>query len=133
MAVRKNRSVAKTKRVGVVGNNQVELNWKQPFSTTILESKVSQKFLDIINGIGDTVLSDDGLSKKWDFSDSLVGKVSKEVSIPMYNKEDSAYALSVIRKYCQEYLKQMQEWNRSYEWNKASGGATPKSASISGC
>ena len=48
MAVRTNRSVAKTKRVGVVGNNQVELNWKQPFSTTILESKVSQKFIDII-------------------------------------------------------------------------------------
>jgi hypothetical protein len=88
--------------------NTLELNWKQTFSPTILESKVPQKFLDIINGIGDTVLADDGLSKKWDFSDSLVGKVSKEVAIPMYNKEDSLFALSMIRKYCQEYLKQMQ-------------------------
>ena len=93
MAKRKNKSpfggrksmVAMAGSKTNVSNNQLELNWKQTFSPTILESKVPQKFLDIINGIGDTVLADDGLSKKWDFSDSLVGKVSKEVAIPMYD------------------------------------------------
>ena len=45
------------------GEEKIELSWKQTFSPTILESKVPQKFLDIINGIGDTVLADDGLSR----------------------------------------------------------------------
>jgi hypothetical protein len=113
-----------------INSETLELSWKQTFSPTILESKVPQKFLDIINGIGDTVLADDGLSKKWDFSNSLVGKVSKEIAIPMHDKEDSAFALSIIRKYCQEYLIQMQKWGRSYEWNKASGSAIPKEEDI---
>ncbi len=130
MVVRKNRKVAKTRRVGVVGNNQIELNWKQTFSPTILESKVPKKFLDIVNNIGDEVLADDGLSKKYDFSESLVGKVSKEVGIPIQNEDDSAYCLSIMRNYCKEYLKQMQEWGRSYEWNKASGSAIPKEENI---
>ena len=131
MVVRKNRKVAKTRRVGVVGNNQIELNWKQTFSPTILESKVPKRFLDIVNNIGDEVLADDGLSKKWDFSNSLVGKVSKEVSIPIKNPDDATYCLSMMRMYCVEYLKQMQEWGRSYEWNKASDSAIPKEENIS--
>lgn len=130
MVVRKNRKVAKTRRVGVVGNNQIELNWKQTFSPTILESKVPKRFLDIVNNIGDEVLADDGLSKKYDFSESLVGKVSKEVGIPIQNEDDSVYCLSIMRNYCKEYLKQMQEWGRSYEWNKASGSAIPKEENI---
>ena len=112
------------------GEEQIELSWKQTFSPTILESRVPQKFIDIINKAGDAVLADDGLSKKWDFSESLVGKVSKEVAIPMYDKQDSQYALMVLRKYCQEYLKQMQAWGRSYEWNKATNGAEPKEENI---
>ena len=112
------------------GEEKIELSWKQTFSPTILESRVPQKFIDIINKAGDAVLADDGLSKKWDFSESLVGKVSKEVAIPMYDKQDSQYALMVLRKYCQEYLKQMQAWGRSYEWNKATNGAEPKEENI---
>ena len=112
------------------GEERIQLSWKQTFSPTILESRVPQKFIDIINNVGDKVLADDGLSKKWDFSNSLVGKVSKEVAIPMYNKQEADYALMILRKYCQEYLKQMQSWGRSYEWNKQSGGATPKEEDI---
>ena len=112
------------------GEEKIELSWKQTFSPTILESRVPQKFIDIINKAGDAVLADDGLSKKWDFSESLVGKVSKEVAIPMYNQQESNYALMILRKYCQEYLKQMQEWGRSYEWNKATNGATPREEDI---
>jgi len=131
MVVRKNRKVAKTRRVGVVGNNQIELNWKQTFSPTILESKVPKRFLDIVNNIGDEVLADDGLSKKYDFSESLVGKVSKEVGIPIQNSDDAKYCLSMMRMYCTEYLKKMQSWGRSYEWNKASDSAIPKEENIS--
>ena len=92
------------------GEEQIELSWKQTFSPTILESKVPQKFIDIINKAGDAVLADDGLSKKWDFSESLVGKVSKEVAIPMYDKQDSQYALMVLRK-CARGLQRV--WPRS--------------------
>ena len=109
----------------------IELNWKQTFSPTILESKVPKRFLDIVNNVGDKVLADDGLSKKYDFSNSLVGKVSKEVSIPIQNPDDATYCLSMMRMYCVEYLKQMQDWNRSYEWNKASDSAIPKEENIS--
>ena len=109
--------------------DNIKLSWKQTFSPTILESKVPQKFLDIINNVGDKVLADDGLSKKWDFSGNLVGKVKKEVQIPLY-KDDANYCLFILRKYCQEYLNQMQSWGRSYEWNKATGGATPKEEDI---
>jgi len=108
----------------------IELNWKQTFSPTILESKVPKRFLDIVNNIGDEVLADDGLSKKYDFSQSLVGKVFKEVGIPIKNPDDATYCLSIMRNYCKEYLKQMQEWGRSYEWNKASGNAIPKEENI---
>lgn len=110
--------------------DNIELSWKQTFSPTILESKVPQKFLDIINNVGDKVLADDGLSKKWDFSGNLVGKVKKEVQIPLYDKDDANYCLFILRKYCREYLTQMQSWGRSYEWNKATGGAKPKDENI---
>ena len=68
-----------------VSEEQVRIH--TPFSPTILEFKVPQRFLDIVNTSGDAVLPDDGLSKKFDFSDNLVGKVSKEVRIPVMEKE----------------------------------------------
>ena len=37
---------------------------RTPFSPTILEYQVPQRFIDIINTSGDAVLPDDGLSKK---------------------------------------------------------------------
>ena len=43
------------------------------FSPTIMQFKVSDRFVNIVNTTGDAVLPDDGLSKKFDFSDSLVG------------------------------------------------------------
>ena len=35
------------------------LNWHEPYSPTILESTVPNKFVKIINRIGDEVLNDD--------------------------------------------------------------------------
>ena len=46
------------------------VTWWEKFSPTIMEAEVPQKFIDIINNTGDEVLKDDGLSKKYDFSDN---------------------------------------------------------------
>ena len=108
-------------------NNNV--TWWEKFSPTIMETEVPQKFIDIINNTGDEVLKDDGLSKKYDFSDNLVGKVHKEVAIPVPD-EDKSYCLSILRQACVRYLRQMIELGRAYEWSKKSGGKEPSEENI---
>ena len=87
------------------------------FSPTIMQFKVSDRVVNIVNTTGDAVLPDDGLSKKFDFSDNLVGKVHKEVSIPV-PENDKGYCLSILRQACVRYLRQMVELGRAYEWSK---------------
>ena len=94
-----------------------------------METEAPQKFIDIINNTGDEVLKDDGLSKKYDFSDNLVGKVHKEVSIPVPDK-DKSYCLSILRQACVRYLRKMIELGRAYEWSKKSGGKEPSEENI---
>ena len=62
-----------------------------PFSPSIMETEVPKRFLDIVNEIGDEVLSDDKKSAQWDWSNHLVGKVHKEVQIPIVNKDCLLY------------------------------------------
>ena len=102
-----------------------EVKFLEPFSATILERQVPDRFIKIVNGIGDEVLSDDTTSAEWDFSENLVGKVSKEVQIPLTNKEERKYTLDFMKESCLLYLQQMIEKNRSYEWNKMTGLGTP--------
>ena len=78
-----------------------------PFSPTIMETEVPKRFIDIVNEIGDEVLSDDKKSAQWDWSNHLVGKVHKEVQIPIVNKEDGDYCKSILRGACIDYLKHM--------------------------
>ena len=52
-------------------------------------------------------MPDDGLSKKFDFSDNLVGKVSKEVRIPVMEKDDRDYMSDIIKGACLGYLQNM--------------------------
>ena len=52
-------------------------NWHEPFSPTILETTVPQRFVDIVNDISDDVLASDEKSEMWDWSHKLVGKVNK--------------------------------------------------------
>ena len=101
-----------------------------PFSPTILEYKVPQRFLDIVNTSGDAVLPDDGLSKKFDFSDNLVGKVSKEVRIPILEKDDKDYMSGIIKGACLGYLQNMIQNNRAYEWKKNGGSDNPTTDNI---
>ena len=54
----------------------------EPFSPSILETTVPQRFVDIVNDVADDVLSSEKKSKQWDWSHKLVGKVSKEIQIP---------------------------------------------------
>ena len=103
---------------------------RTPFSQTILEYQVPQRFIDIINTSGDAVLPDDGLSKKFDFSDNLVGKVSKEVRIPVQEVDDRNYMADIIKKACLGYLKNMIVNSRAYEWKKNGGGDNPTTDNI---
>ena len=47
----------------------------KPFSPTIMESTVPDKFVEIVNETADKVLNSDTASIEWDWSHKLVGKV----------------------------------------------------------
>ena len=96
----------------------------EPFSPAILERKVPQKFIDIVNRVGDEVLSDETKSREWDFSENLVGKVSKEVQIPIVDKAEKKYCLDYMKESCLLFLQEMLKKNRTYEWNKLTGIGT---------
>ena len=93
----------------------------EAFSPTIMESTVPKRFVDIVNEVGDTVLSDDVKSAKWDWSHKLVGKVSKEVQIPISNSDDREFLFRIMRQGCLDYLKYIISKNRAYKWNEAAG------------
>ena len=96
----------------------------EPFSPAILERQVPKKFIDIVNRVGDEVLSDETKSREWDFSENLVGKVSKEVQIPIVDKSEKKYCLDYMRESCLLFLQEMLKKNRTYEWNKLTGVGT---------
>ena len=102
-----------------------EVNFLEPFSATILERQVPEKFIEIVNRVGDEVLSDDTKSAEWDFSENLVGKVSKEVQIPLTDEKERKYTLDFMKESCLMYLERMIEKHRSYEWNKMTGVGSP--------
>ena len=52
----------------------------------IMESEVPNKFVEVVNETADKVLSDEQSSIRWDFSNKLVGKVHKEIQIPVVDK-----------------------------------------------
>ena len=91
------------------------------FSPTILETTVPKEFVELVNEVGDTVLNDENKSSNWDFSDKLVGKVHKEVQIPITSKENKKYLSDVMKQGCLDYLKFMVKSNRAYSWYKMSG------------
>ena len=52
------------------------------FSPTIMETEVPKKFIDIVNKVGDNVLSDEKQSVQWDWAHKLVGKFTKKFRFP---------------------------------------------------
>ena len=91
------------------------------FSPTIMETTVPKRFIDVINAAGDDVLSSEQKSAKWDWSHKLVGKVSKEVQIPVDNADDRDLLFRVMRQGCLDYLKYIISKNRAYGWYKLAG------------
>jgi len=91
------------------------------FSPTIMETTVSNKFLNIINETSDGVLSDKKKSIKYDWSHKLVGKVRKEIQIPITDKEEKEYCLATMKQACLDYLNFIISKNRAYNWGKIAG------------
>ena len=91
-----------------------EVNFITPFSPTIMQTEVPDKFIKLINKIGDEVLSDDKKSTQFDWSDHLVGKVHKEVQIPMIDPNDANYCKSILKENCLMYLKELISKGRAY-------------------
>ena len=60
----------------------------EPFSLAILETTVTQRFVNIVKNVSDDVLYSEEKSKQWDWLHHLVGKVSKEILIPLTNEEE---------------------------------------------
>ena len=89
----------------------------EPFSPIIMETKVPTKFVNIMNTIGDSVLSDDEKSVKWDHSSNLVGKVHKEVRIPAPKNEDKEFLFRTMKQGCVDYLKHMIKKGRARNWD----------------
>tara|TARA_Y100001937_G_scaffold61064_1_gene83458 strand:+ start:80 stop:748 length:669 start_codon:yes stop_codon:yes gene_type:complete len=94
------------------------------FSPTILETQVPNRFVDIINRVGDNVLSNSMSIAKWDWSHKLVGKVSSEVQIPISDKDEKEFLFKIMREKCLEYLNYIISKNRAYLWYKMAGRDT---------
>ena len=82
----------------------------EPFSPTILETKVTPRFVKIINDVADDVLSSEEKSKKWDWSHRLVGKVNKEILIPVTDEGDRAFLFKTMKQGCLDYF----PWSRQH-------------------
>jgi len=91
------------------------------FSPTILETQVPNRFVDIINATGDDVLSSEQKSAKWDWSHKLVGKVSKEIQIPVDDADDRAFLFKTMKQGCLNYINYIISKNRAYGWYKLAG------------
>ncbi len=94
------------------------------FSPTILETQVPDRFVDIINKVGDNVLSNSMSIAKWDWSHKLVGKVSSEVQIPISDRDEKEFLFRIMREKCLEYLNYIISKNRAYLWYKMAGRDT---------
>ena len=93
-------------------------NWHEPFSPTILETTVPQRFVDIVNDISDDVLASDEKSEMWDWSHKLVGKVNKEILIPVKDKTDRAFLFQTMKQGCLDYLNYMIDQKRNNPWTR---------------
>ena len=97
----------------------------RPFSPTIMESTVPDKFVEIVNDTADKVLSSETASVEWDWSHKLVGKVHKEIQIPISNKEHRELLFTTMRGACVDYLKESIKNNTAYGWKKIASDAVP--------
>ena len=101
-----------------------------PFSPMIMESQVPDRFVEIINRTGDDVLSDDKKSAQWDWSHKLVGKVHKEIQIPVSDKEEKEFLFTVMKQGCLDYLVRPAMNNKANGWKRMAGEVVPSQDNI---
>ncbi len=97
----------------------------RPFSPTIMESTVPDKFVEIVNDTADKVLGSEAASVEWDWSHKLVGKVHKEVQIPVKNKEHREFLFTTMKSVCVDYLKESIKQGNHHTWKKLAGDSVP--------
>lgn len=98
------------------------INFLEVFSPAIMETTVPKEFVDIINSTGDEILSSKEKSIEWDYSNNLVGKVNKEIQIPIHSDKDRDLVIRVMRQGCLDYLKYIISKNKADNWYKLAGG-----------
>ena len=96
-----------------------------PFSPIIMEAQVPKRFVDIINTTADKVLGSEAASVEWDWSHMLVGKVHKEIQIPIKNKEDKNFLINAMKVMCLTYLKESIRSGNHHTWKKIAGDSVP--------
>ena len=101
-----------------------------PFSPVIMVSMVPDRFIEIVNERADIVLNSEVYSAKFDWSNNLVGKVHKEVLVPVKNEDDREFLFATMKDACIEYLKKLIENNTAQSWNRIAGGAMPTRENI---
>ena len=102
----------------------------KPFSPTILETTVPDRFVRVVNDVSDDILFSDAKSKKWDWSHKLVGKVTKEIQIPVADKDDRAFLFKTMKQGCLDYLNYMIEHKRNNPWTRLATGTEPTLVNI---
>ena len=88
------------------------------------------QFVDIVNKIADEVLSDEEKSQQWDFSHRLVGKVNKEIQLPIRDKEEGDYLKDIMKQGCLKYLEYNLDKNRSHVYTHLIGKDKPTVGNI---
>ena len=101
------------------------MKFHEPFSPVILETTVPKRFVDIVNDVADDVLADDKKSKEWDWSHKLVGKVNKEILIPVTDPDDRSFLFNIMKQGCLDYLNFMIENERNNPWTRMKTGKKP--------
>ena len=96
-----------------------------PFSPIIMETTAPKRFIDTINKTADKVLGSEAASVEWDWSHMLVGKVHKEVQIPIRNKEHRELLFTTMKSACVDYLKESIKEGNHHAWKKLAGESTP--------
>ena len=101
-----------------------------PFSPVIMVSMVPDRFIENVNERADIVLNSEVYSAKFDWSDNLVGKVHKEVLVPVKNEDDRKFLFATMKDACIEDLKKLIENNTAQSWNRIAGDAIPTRENI---
>ena len=96
-----------------------------PFGPPIGYAELPKELVNDFNKGCDDIVKDKELSKSEDWSHNLVGKVHKEVQIPIKNRADKEFLFNVMKSACVDYLKESIKNHTAYSWKKLAGNAIP--------